>query len=293
MINGTPAPSDDQVGALLGYSSGSGWMFCTGTLISERWVLTAAHCIDQLGTVDADGDIYVMFTANAYTDGWDNSVPVKASFTHPDWDPSTWENDIGLIELASDRADDPIVLNDLAFEDNYGAATLEFVGFGQTGNTVSDEGVRRSTELDVQHCTTGPNDGEDDCSSAPFFLAEASGTNLCVGDSGGPAFGEFDGVRVQVGVSSWVEPDCEGGSTGATRLDQYKGWLDGEVDDIVWLSSLVDEEPVDTDDPNDTDRDNADDLSGCGCSSTGSGGLVWAFALVALTVRRRRVSQPS
>ena len=82
---------------------------CGASIIADRWVLTAAHCVDLTGSTIDPRNFRAMVGAHSQSKPSANQkiIKVKAISVHPGWDSQQIINDVAVVELA-----EPIGLKD-------------------------------------------------------------------------------------------------------------------------------------------------------------------------------------
>jgi secreted trypsin-like serine protease len=212
------------VGLLAFYDDEGEYMHrCSGTLISPTVVLTAAHCTD--GTATA----YAYFQVEVPDDFRENPTGLLGTtFTHPDYNPNTLANDVGVVvlERSVNLNRYPVLapegfLSELKAEHEIQDDTFVNVGYGLLDGWPPPN----LQDNEDRWFSTSPYRGLTQNNLHLLQNTAATGQGgTCFGDSGGPHF--WKDTLIIVSVTSWGDAICRANDmTQRTDLASVLDWL--------------------------------------------------------------------
>ncbi|CAL8106978.1 unnamed protein product [Orchesella dallaii] len=228
-----------------------GKFYCGGTLISDRYVLTAAHCVhgvpkDQITIVFGEHD-------RNFTEESDTEYrKIGTIIRHVGFNRANFHNDIALLRLERPmkfrRSIAPACLPidlDEDFADEQGLVA----GWGRTQEKGRPSHILREVEVPImsnEECKTQTRYTPREITDTMMCAGHPEGKqDACQGDSGGPLNWEDlredsskEGTKYVIGIVSWGQGCARASFPGVyTRITKYLEWIRQNTQDSCFCNN--------------------------------------------------------
>lgn len=198
---------------------------CTGSLLPNNLVLTAAHCLNS--DVNA---MYILFGSELSTES--PQLAVDKMEVSPYWATNRFNDtdrgDIALLHFVGQAPEGFVpatfLSNNRWIKKN---AVAVIAGYGVSdGVQGNGEGYLRTTSIAIEDAQFATSE---------VLLNQKSGTGACHGDSGGPVYIESHGKYYLWGIISRGVNDRKNDCSqflGATKISAHRTWLNRMADKL-------------------------------------------------------------
>jgi len=212
--------------------------FCGGTLISDEYILTAAHC-----TTDATTARILLGAHDVKAAEEEGRIEMISTdiLTNEDYNPVLLHNDIALIRLPQ-KVNFTDILRPVCLpthseeEERWAHEDCEASGWGKPSDSASGiSPVLRHVTVDTITNLICALKFPTIINHNIICISGKDGKSSCNGDSGGPLHLVQNGIYKQIGITSFGSSQgCEIGShAGFTRPTSYLDWIETNTGIII------------------------------------------------------------
>ncbi|EDV90650.1 chymotrypsin-2 [Drosophila grimshawi] len=201
--------------------------FCSGVIIGDVWILTAASCVAGLR---ARNLVIVAGTVST----WNITAPgyyTDRIHIHCNFDKPLYHNDIALLHLTEKIEYNSVVakITLAEIDELQQNEALTFAGWGMESTEGSVSQYLQQSDgsyLNVDDCRKTLGDTED-VDLGHVCVQMKSGKGVCYGDAGGPLINDRQQL---VGIGNWGIPCARGFPDVYSRVAFYNDWIRSTIE---------------------------------------------------------------
>ncbi|XP_069044038.1 ovochymase-like isoform X2 [Lepisosteus oculatus] len=220
----------------------SGYYMCGGSLINHQWVLSAAGCVYRISD-NRQLTVYLGRQNQMNSNPSEVSRKVTRVILHPDFNSTTFTNDIALLRLQTPvnftNYIQPICLADKSSSFSTGTSCW-VTGWGNTDDYSFYAQILQEAQVPIMGnrqcgCLYAEAFGVNSITENMICAGVPDGGNAtCLGDSGGPLVCKQGSAWIQAGVVKYRDGCTPSSLPGVyTRVSQYQDW----INELVWSAT--------------------------------------------------------
>ncbi len=244
---------------MVSIQSTDGQHFCGGSLVASKYVLTAAHCIENENYANVRV-VISEYDLNQQS-ATEETLSVKNIYMHGEYGN---DHDIALLELQSASQKQPVSMATPAVMSSLNAGTnLTVMGWGNMSTSgESFPNILQEVQVPLaDHATCKTNYQRQNIEITDNMICAGlpeGGKDSCQGDSGGPLLVQQNSSWIQTGIVSFGEGCALPEYFGVyTKVSNYQDWVaKAQAGELTPFSGEGSNNPTNPDDNGDTPDNN-------------------------------------
>ncbi|XP_053130413.1 coagulation factor IX [Hemicordylus capensis] len=201
--------------------------FCGGSIVNQKWIVTAAHCLEDRPHAIVAGEHNTQAEDNT-----EQYRTISRTVLFPTYNASQkYDKDIALLELdvplELNSYVTPICIADKDFTNSllrHGTGTVS--GWGRLTHGGRPANILQVLKLKFIDRSTCMRNSRYTITPNMFCAGHPDSKDTCQGDSGGPYTTEVEGTWFLTGITSWGEQCAMKGKYGVyTKVSRYVRWV--------------------------------------------------------------------